>query len=131
MTTYLADGNVLIALTVVDHVHHRPAVEWFGRSEPALATCPITQGTLIRFLIRQGHTAADASAVLEALRSQEWHTFWPDDVPYEAAHLVGVLGHRQVTEAYLVALARHHKGRVATLDEGLAALHGDAVLLLT
>ena len=130
MTTYLADGNVLIALTVVDHVHHDSTVEWFERSEPELATCPITQGTLLRFLIRQGHPAADASAVLEALRSQEWHTFWPDDLPYDASHLVGVIGHRQVTDAYLVALARHHQGRVVTLDEGLAALHGDAVHLL-
>jgi predicted nucleic acid-binding protein len=42
-----------------------------------------------------------------------------------------VIGHRQVTDAYLVALARRHGGHVATLDAGLAALHGDDVLLLT
>jgi uncharacterized protein len=53
-----------------------------------------------------------------------------DAIPYQADHLIGVIGHRQVTDAYLVALARHHGGRVATLDRGLAALHGEAVHLL-
>lgn len=43
---------------------------------------------------------------------------------------MGVIGHRQVTDAYLVALARHHGGRLATLDRGLAALHGEDVFLL-
>ncbi len=51
------------------------------------------------------------------------------DLP-ERDHLAGAIGHRQVTDAYLVALARHHHGRLATLDKGLAALHGAAVLLL-
>jgi predicted nucleic acid-binding protein len=64
------------------------------------------------------------------LRDQEWHTIWPDEIRYEAAHLGGVIGHRQVTDAYLVALARHHGGRLATLDRGLAALHGEEVELL-
>lgn len=131
MTTFLADGNVLIAMTVIDHVHHDMAIDWFERIEPDLATCPITEGTLLRFLTREGQPAMDAAAVLDAIRSQDWHTFWPDEIPYDAADLVGVIGYRQITGAYLVALARHRRGRVATLDKGLAALHGDAVHLLT
>ncbi len=130
MSVLLADGNLLVALTVVDHIHHEVALDWFERDEPEIATCPITEGTLLRFLIREG-TRADAIAVLYALRAQAWHTFWPDAIPYEAAHLAGVIGHRQVTDAYLVALARHHGGCVATLDKGLAALHGEQVHLLT
>jgi toxin-antitoxin system PIN domain toxin len=130
VTTFLADGNVLVALTVMDHIHHEHALQWFETTEPALATCPITEGTLLRFLMRMGRNAADAVEVLEAIRAQEWHRFWPDELPYEAAQLGGVIGHRQVTDAYLVALARHHGGRVATLDKGLAALHGEAVHLL-
>lgn len=130
MSTFLADGNLLIALTVVDHIHHDLAIEWFEVSEPDLATCPITEGTLLRFLLREGQVAADAMAVLDTLWSQNWHTFWPDSIRYESAHLIGVIGHRQVSDAYLVALARHHGGRVATLDRGLAALHGEHVHLL-
>jgi hypothetical protein len=130
VTAFLTDGNVLVALAVRDHVHHEAALDWFERDEPDLATCPITEGTLVRFLIREGHAAADAAAVLDAMRAQPWHRFWPDAIPLEAGQLVGVIGHRQVTDAYLVALARHHGGRVATLDRGLAALHGDAAFLI-
>lgn len=130
MTTHLADGNLLVALTVIEHLHHRVAVEWFEQTTPRLATCPITEGTLLRFLLREGQTAHAAVAVLDKIRAQPWHTFWPDAIAYEGAHLVGVIGHRQVTDAYLVALARHHDGRVATLDQGLAALHPDDVDLL-
>jgi hypothetical protein len=130
VSTFLVDGNVLIALTVVDHIHHDVAIEWFEADEPDLATCPITEGTLLRFLLREGQAAVDAMAVLDALRARDWHSFWPDVIPYESAHLIGVIGHRQVTDAYLVALARYHGGRVATLDKGLAALHGEHVHLL-
>ena len=131
MSTFLADGNLLVALTVVDHIHHTAALDWFEQAEPDLATCPITEGTLLRFLLREGKTAIDAIAVLDVIRSQEWHAFWPDSIRYEAAHLIGVIGHRQVTDAYLVALGRHHGSLVATLDKGLAALHGEIVYLLT
>ena len=130
MTTLLANGNLLIASTVEGHIHHDRALTWFETVEPHLATCPITEGTLLRFLIREGQPAADAIAVLEAIRAQDWHHFWPDEIGYERDHLAGVIGHRQVTDAYLVALARHHHGRLATLDKGLAALHGTAALLL-
>ena len=130
MSTLLADGNVLVALTVADHLHHEAALGWFDADEPDLATCPITEGTLLRFLIREGHPAKAAMAVLATVRSQSWHRFWPDAIPYEAAHLGGVIGHRQVTDAYLVALAAHHGGRLVTLDKGLAALHGAAIHLI-
>lgn len=131
MSAFLADGNVLVALVVMDHIHHEVALEWFERTEPDLATCPISEGTLLRFLIREGRSAIDAVSVLDAMRAQGWHTFWPDLIPYEASSLAGVIGHRQVTDAYLIALARHHGGRVATLDKGLAALHPDHAHLLT
>jgi toxin-antitoxin system PIN domain toxin len=130
VTVFLADGNLLIALTVVDHVHHDVALRWFEEAEPELATCPITEGTLLRFLIREGHRSDDAMAVLDAIRSQSWHQFWPDAIPYEPHHLAGVIGHRQVTDAYLVALADHREQQLATLDNGLAALHGHQVHLV-
>ncbi len=130
MTTFLADGNVLVALTVVEHVHHDLAINWFENGQPKLATCPITEGTLVRFLMRSGQTAINAMAVLEAIRSEDWHVFWPDALPLERVYLAGVIGHRQVTDAYLVALARHNDARVVTLDRGLAALHPKHVHLL-
>ena len=131
MTTFLADGNVLVALSVTDHVHHDIALDWFERAEPTLATCPITEGTLLRFLMGAGQNAKAAVTVLELMREQSWHRFWPDSLPYESTHLTGVIGHRQVTDAYLVALASSNDGVVATLDKGLAALHGERVHLIS
>jgi hypothetical protein len=69
-------------------------------------------------------------SVLEALRAHPWHRFWPDSLPYERTQLGGVLGHRQVTDADLVALAADQAERLVTFDRGLSALHGDTVHLL-
>ena len=44
--------------------------------------------------------------------------------------LAGVIGHRQVTDARLVARARHLGDSLATLGRGLASLHPETALLL-
>ncbi len=130
--THLLDGNVLIALIDRSHVHHPAAVRWFESRVDAFATCPITQGTLMRMLLRFGAVADAPSAVevLVRLTSHTRHTFWPDDLGYTGISWTGVLGHRQVTDSYLAALARHRKGRLATFDRGLAALHADVADLI-
>jgi uncharacterized protein len=129
--TALLDGNVLIALTVEDHVHHRPAEDWMAAQRDRLfATTPITQGTLLRLLIRNGIAADDAIELLDATTVHPNHRFWTDDAPYDFAVLSGVIGHRQVTDAYLAAQARLRSGRLATFDAGLAAAHPDVVELI-
>lgn len=130
--TVLLDGNVLVALAVADHVHHEPAVRWLGALEASgsFATTPITQGTLLRLLIRNGVTASDALAVLGGYTCDHRHEFWPDDRGYDSSALRGVIGHRQVTDGYLAALARGRSGRLATFDAGLAITHADVVHLL-
>jgi len=60
-----------------------------------------------------------------ALASVAGHHFWPDDLSFSDVGMAGVIGHRQVTDAYLAALARRHQGRLATLDPGLATPHAD------
>jgi uncharacterized protein len=123
--TVLLDANVLIALVVEDHVHHDAAESWFARSGEAIATCPITQGSLVRLLIREGQPAQAAVAVVSALMAQPRHEFWPDEAAFDAVSFNGVIGHRQVTDAYLAHLARVRGGRLATFDQGLAKLHTD------
>lgn len=51
---HLLDGNVLYALIDEAHVHHAAAQRWFVGLEGYLATCPITQGTLVRLSMRLG-----------------------------------------------------------------------------
>jgi len=129
--TYLLDGNVLVALAVSDHVHHDAAHRWrSAHQDDRFATCPITQGTLLRLLLREGTTAVEASRVLQSISSLAQHEFWPDEIPYTEVRLEGVLGHRQVTDAYLAQLARGRKARLATLDGGLTALHPDVADLV-
>lgn len=99
-------------------------------SDAGLVTCPITEGALIRFLIRSGTSAIEAMQVLQQIRAQTWHQFVPDSIRFDLAMLGGVIGHRQVTDAYLVALAAATGTQLVTLDRGLAALHGSDVLLL-
>lgn len=128
--TVLLDANVLIGLVVVDHVHHDAAESWFSRRHGDFATCPITQGALLRLLIREGQPAGHARALLRSVVEHSSHEFWPDALPYADVSLDGVVGHRQVTDAYLAALARGHTGGLATFDSGLAALHSDVAILV-
>jgi toxin-antitoxin system PIN domain toxin len=126
---HLLDANVLIALLVSGHVHHRRASAWLARSRP-FAVCPVTEGALTRFLIREGAGGAAAKASLDSLHAHPEFAWWPDSVSYRAVDLAAVRGHRQVTDAYLAQLARSHGGALATLDRGLAEAHPDVAVLL-
>lgn len=128
--TILLDGSLLVALSVPEHVHSKPADQWFAGLQDSFATCPITQGTLVRFLLRNGKSTTDALAVLAGFTALPHHVFWPDNVAFGEVRMGGVIGHRQVTDAYLAQLARIHGGWLATFDRGLAALHGDVAELI-
>ncbi len=128
----LLDSNVLIALLVVEHVHHDRVERWWA-SRPIgdrFATTPSTQGSLVRFLIRDGISSADARAVVERLTERADHSFWADDFGFAEVTMNGVIGHRQVTDAYLAEQARRRSGRLVTLDEGLSATHPDVAELI-
>lgn len=128
----LLDGNVLVALCDAAHVHHEAAADWFMSFDAPFATCPITQGTLLRLLLqfKAVNDVGVAVDFLERLAAHPRHHFWPDSLPFASIAWKGVFGQRQVTDAYLAALARHHSGRLATFDQGLAALHVDVAELL-
>ncbi len=127
--THLLDGNVLVALVVPEHVHHAAARSWFRRCD-TFATCPTVQGTLLRLLLRQGSGVAAARNALDGVVGHPRHEQWLDDVSYADVDLSHVLGHRQVTDAYLAQLARVRGGHVATLDRGLAVAAPDVVELV-
>lgn len=126
----LLDANVLIALFVADHVHHEAAESWLVDTADRFATCPITQGSLVRLVVREGQSVDTAYAALAALGDDDRHEFWPDDVSYSEVPLTGVIGHRQVTDAYLAQLARRRGGRLVTFDHGLAKQHNDVAELI-
>ncbi|HEU5001227.1 MAG TPA: TA system VapC family ribonuclease toxin [Actinomycetota bacterium] len=125
----LLDSNVLIALALRGHVQHDAAEVWLA-AQGDYATCPVTQGALVRMAIRVGRSGPVAAQLLAGLIAPARHEFWADDIAYNEVPLTGVLGHRQVTDAYLAALARHRGGRLATFDRALAGLHADVAVLV-
>ncbi len=56
--------------------------------------------------------------------------FWADSISYREVPLGGVIGHWQVTDAYLVQLGRAHGAKLATSDRDLVGLHSDIVELI-
>jgi toxin-antitoxin system PIN domain toxin len=127
--TYLLDANVLIALTVEEHEHHQRSTAWVVGVD-RFAVCPIVEGALVRFLLRLGESAATAAEVLRRIRGLPAYEFWADSVSYADVDLDHVVGHRQVTDAYLVSLARANDAALATLDQGLARSVPEHTLLL-
>ncbi len=129
MSADLLDANVLIALTIAEHEHHERASSWVAGVR-RFAVCPVVEGALVRFLVRMGESTATAVAVLQGVRAHARCQFWPDSLSYVDADLTAVGGHRDVTDSYLVSLARTHGARLATLDEKLSARHPGSCLLL-
>ncbi|MFN2323059.1 MAG: TA system VapC family ribonuclease toxin [Trueperaceae bacterium] len=128
--TRLLDANVLIALVVAEHVHHDAAERALASDQAPFATCPLTALALLRFLIREATAPAHAADVLAAVARHPRHRAWSDDLPAGDADWSLVHGHRQVTDAYLAALARAHGAQVLTFDRGLAAAHPDVAVLI-
>lgn len=129
MSPYLLDANVLIALTVDEHEHHDAVAAWSSTID-LFALCPIVEGALTRFLIRLGESPSTPQRLLQQLHASPRFVFWPDALSYADVALDRVRGHRQVTDAYLVALAGSRQTRLATLDTGLATEHPERALLI-
>ncbi len=128
--TVLLDANVLISLVDPDHVHHEWAADWFSGYDEHFATCPITQGSLIRHLLRAAHPTGDIGVALDRIQALPRHEFWADDAPFDRKVIATVVGHRQVTDAYLCHLTRGRNGTLATFDRGLVAVHPDVAILV-
>jgi toxin-antitoxin system PIN domain toxin len=120
----LLDVNVLIALLDEAHIGHSTATRWLsGAIDQGWASCPITQNGCIRIMSQPAYPGAlpvaeVAARLAEATRHAS-HRFWPDDISLLTADAVNwqrVLGHRQVGDAYLMALAVRHQGRFVTFD---------------
>ena len=123
----LLDVNVLIALLDADHLHHARARDWLlAHAAKGWASCPITENGCVRIMSQATYpntlpTAAVIERLAEATRSPA-HRFWPDAVSLLDPCIVDgrrVLGPRQVTDLYLVALAVKNRGRLATFDSGI------------
>ena len=124
----LLDVNALVALAWDSHVHHRAVRKWFAvAGAEGWATCPVTESGFVRVssnpkVLTSPIAVEAARGVLSALRHVGGHRFLANDVSLSDSDVPPILGHRQVTDAQLLTLARRHGTRLVTFDSGIAAL---------
>lgn len=131
MSILLLDVNVLIALFWPSHESHQTVVRWFARnSSKGWATCPFTQAAFVRISSNPAFSPLavsprDALNLLRANLSHPSHHFWRDEIGLNEAirqFEPRLVGHQQIADAYLLGLALHRKGTLATLDRSTRAL---------
>lgn len=142
----LLDVNVLLALLWPAHPSHAQAIRWFvNNREQGWATCPHTEVGFLRVVCNPAFSPAkpcfeDAAKLLSTSKAADpCHNFWKEGIPSEELALrIGkrVSGHRQVRDAYLLALVTHHRGTLVTFDRRIQQLappdsaeHGSFVVL--
>jgi uncharacterized protein len=119
--------NVLLALLDRDHVDHDLARAWLEtQAEFGWASCALTQNGFVRVISQPRYPSpvavSQAITRLGQATATELHQFWPcsvsllDPAVVDASRLHGS---RQVTDAYLLALAVAHQGCLATFDRGV------------
>ena len=126
MTPYLLDVNVLLALSLDNHMHHLSAAEWFDEADFAWATTPLTEVGFVRLMtnpkvIGYWISVAQAVSALRELREETGFRFLSDNRSLADAEIdLGPLaGTKQVTDFHLINLAAQNGMRLATFDGSL------------
>jgi uncharacterized protein len=131
LSAFLLDVNILVSLFWPAHHFHKHALRWFARnSRHGWASCPFTQAGFVRVVSnpafsRDAVSPEEAARLLSANLKHRAHRFWEDAISYvDAVEESGskLMSHQQVIDAYLLGLAMHHGGKLATLDKGIQAL---------
>lgn len=127
MSLWLLDVNVLVARFWKPHDFHQTVRAWMANHErEGWASCPITQAGFVRTISNPGFSKQaprPAEAIhwlAETLRDDPSHHFWADDLSVSdacAETTSWLSGHKQLTDAYLLGLAIHNKGRFLTLNQ--------------
>jgi uncharacterized protein len=132
MTIYLLDVNLLLALSDPMHIHHESAHRWFAENgRQSWATSPITENGFIRIASHPSYPnrPGDVTAVLDIFRQlceAPGHQFWSEDISIlQILESDAIITHAQITDVYLLGLAVHKRGKLATLDQRIPV---DAVL---
>jgi uncharacterized protein len=134
----LLDVNVLVAMAWPNHQFHVAAIRRLESSRNRWATCALTQIGFIRLcanpaVVGSPRSPAEAAALLSLMVQDARHVFleaMPSPVAKGfGALLEGLLGHQQVTDAYLLALARQHEATFVTFDARMKHLTAPGAIL--
>ena len=124
----LLDVNVLLALAWPNHQFHAAAVRAMGTKRSRWATCALTQLGFLRLssnpaAIPGARSPAECAALLQAMVSDPLHVYFDRLPPVTGSmNFRGLLGHNQMTDAYLLHLAREHHAVFMTFDRRLQSL---------
>lgn len=130
--TYLLDVNILLALAEDHAVKHDKVLEWFSTPGLDFGVCAFSGAGFIRLVMNpkvvpEAWTAYEAIEFLEALAMHPGYHYWPmaDNwrtlvVPF----LANIQGHNQIPDAYLLGLALHNNGILATTDKKIGVIAG-------
>jgi predicted nucleic acid-binding protein len=93
------------------------------------ATCALTQLAFIRIscvtaVVPSRKTPAEAVSILAAMTSDALHVYLESLAPPAVEWMQRVHGTKQITDAYLLALAQRHGATFLTFDAKLKALAG-------
>lgn len=124
--TALLDVNVLIALLDKQHQFHKLVTSWlcdWVQSGHHWLSCPITQNGCLRILSLPNYKNSvglmEVKRELVHLTSTDYHTFIPDNISLLQDELIDwqhIQGARQLTDAYLLALAKYNDAVFVSLD---------------
>lgn len=129
--SHLLDANALIALGWPTHEHHSRMVSWFRQharagwastaftqsafvriaSQPAFSGRSIAVGEVAELLLRNTSHARHRLVALDFGFADVW-----------AACTGGILGHRQITDAWLLTAAIRSGMKLLTFDQGIGQL---------
>lgn len=132
----LLDLNVLFALAWPNHQFHRASTKRLEAAGQRWATCALTQLGFIRLSSNPSAVSSpkfpyEAACLLSAMVQDPLHVYLDVlDMPaMEPASAVFKLatGHKQITDAYLLHLARRHNATFVTFDKRLQVLAGTSV----
>jgi toxin-antitoxin system PIN domain toxin len=124
----LLDLNILLALFDHEHVHHETAHDWFADHRAnGWATCPLTENGFVRLVSHPASVifdlrAADSIEYLRKFCASGHHVFWPESVSLRDTKLFNpafIQGPRQLTDIYLLGLAKKMGGTLATFDQSI------------
>lgn len=126
----LLDVNFLIALLDPDHVFPEHGhISWAANHKSGWASCPLTENGVVRVMSNPNYSdqvdlaPADLIDRLRIFAEHSVYEFWPDDLSIRDREIFltdRIHGSKQLTDLYLLALARKHTGRLVTFDQGIS-----------
>ena len=128
----LLDVNVLLALHDPDHTHNEAAHLWWEQNRArGWASCPLSENGFIRISSGSSYspqtrfTPFEPARLLGAFAASTDHEFWSDSISIRDEAIFSldlVVGARQLTDLYLLALAVKNMGRLVTFDRRIPTM---------